>query len=82
MALPDRRALDLGTRTAVELERKDGFVHVSWNDGTTQRSGWVSEQYTQTASAPAAPLTGPLAGQTMQPDLSAMWVQVGYSFRW
>lgn len=40
------------------------------------------EQYTQTASAPAAPLTGPLAGQTMQPDLSAMWVQVGYSFRW
>ncbi|HEX5749148.1 MAG TPA: SH3 domain-containing protein [Archangium sp.] len=32
--------------------RKDGFVHVSWNDGTTQRGGWVSEQYTRASSAP------------------------------
>lgn len=40
------------------------------------------EKYDQTASAPAAPATGPLAGQVMQPDLSAMWFQVGYSFRW
>lgn len=40
------------------------------------------EKYDQKASAPAAPATGSLAGQTLQPDLSAMWFQVGYSFRW
>lgn len=40
------------------------------------------EKYDQKASAPAAPSTGDLAGQTLQPDLSAMWFQVGYSFRW
>lgn len=40
------------------------------------------EQYDQKASGPAAPATGDLAGQQLQPDLSAMWFQVGYSFRW
>lgn len=32
--------------------RKDGFVHVTWNDAGTQRSGWVSEQYTQPSAPP------------------------------
>lgn len=40
------------------------------------------EQYTQTASNVSAPATGNLAGQEIVPDLSAMWVQIGYSFRW
>lgn len=40
------------------------------------------EKYDQTANGPAAPATGHLAGQQLQPDLSAMWLQVGYSFRW
>jgi hypothetical protein len=32
--------------------RKDGFVHVSWNDGGTQRSGWVAERFTEPAAPP------------------------------
>lgn len=40
------------------------------------------ERYKQSAHAPAAPATGPLAGQTLQPNLSALWFQVGYTFRW
>lgn len=46
-----------GTRLEVTPDangetRKDGFVHVSWNDNGTQRSGWVSESYTQPATPP------------------------------
>lgn len=40
------------------------------------------EQYTQTANNVNAPATGDLAGQDLVPDLKAMWVQFGYSFRW
>ncbi|MBP7177749.1 MAG: DUF3570 domain-containing protein [Moraxellaceae bacterium] len=40
------------------------------------------EKYDQKANGPAAPATGDLAGQQLQPDLSAMWLQIGYSFRW
>lgn len=40
------------------------------------------EQYAQTANNVSAPATGNLAGQKMAPDLSALWLQVGYSFRW
>jgi hypothetical protein len=32
--------------------RKDGFVHVSWNDNGTARSGWVAESYTEPAAPP------------------------------
>lgn len=32
--------------------RQDGFVHVSWNDGGTERSGWIAEQFTRASSAP------------------------------
>ncbi len=39
------------------------------------------EQYTQTANV-NAPASGDLAGQDIVPDLKAMWVQFGYSFRW
>jgi hypothetical protein len=40
------------------------------------------EKYDQKMKQPDAPATGDLAGQKMAPDMSAMWVQVGYSFRW
>ena len=40
------------------------------------------EQYNQTMKQLAAPATGNLAGQKLAPDLSALWVQAGYSFRW
>lgn len=40
------------------------------------------EKYDQTARGPAAPTTGNLAGQKLMPDLSATWVQLGYTFRW
>ncbi len=40
------------------------------------------EQYTQTANNVNAPASGDLAGQDIVPDLKAMWLQFGYSFRW
>ncbi|MDP1829548.1 MAG: SH3 domain-containing protein [Archangium sp.] len=41
------------TPDAAGQTRKDGFVHVSWNDAGTARDGWVSEQWTAPAKAPA-----------------------------
>jgi hypothetical protein len=46
-----------GTRLEVTPDasgetRKDGFVHVAWNDNGTRREGWVSEQYTRSTAAP------------------------------
>jgi hypothetical protein len=39
------------------------------------------EQYDQTAQD-VKPIGGQLAGQTLQPDLSATFVQLGYTFKW
>ncbi|HYH96366.1 C39 family peptidase [Hyalangium sp.] len=48
-----------GTRLEVTADangetRKDGFVHVSWSDNGTARSGWVAERFTE-PSAPPSP---------------------------
>jgi hypothetical protein len=40
------------------------------------------EKYDQVMQQPPAPATGNLAGQKLAPDLSALWLQIGYSFRW
>lgn len=44
--------------------RKDGFVHVEWNDAGKAQSGWISEQYT-TPSVDPATKPGPAAGSTL-----------------
>jgi hypothetical protein len=55
---------------------------VAWAMAQDEEFSIRLEQYTQTAKQPAAPSTGSLAGQQMQPDLKAYLIQVGYKFKW
>ncbi|MGC4121738.1 MAG: SH3 domain-containing protein [Myxococcales bacterium] len=43
--IPNGTRLEV-TPDANGVVRKDGFVHVKWDDKGTAREGWVSEQYT------------------------------------
>ena len=49
--IPSGTRLEVTPDAAGET-RKDGFVHVSWTDNGTPRSGWVSESYTQPSAPP------------------------------
>lgn len=56
-------------------------VKFGYSLGKDSEVNFRIEQYTQTANV-NAPASGDLAGQDLVPDLKAMWVQFGYSFRW
>jgi hypothetical protein len=38
------------------VTRKDGFVHVTWNDNGVKQTGWVAEEFT-TPVAPSGPVS-------------------------
>ncbi|MFZ5441395.1 MAG: SH3 domain-containing protein [Myxococcota bacterium] len=52
------------TPDAAGQTRKDGFVHVEWNDGGKAQTGWISEQYTTPTVDPATK-PGPAAGTAL-----------------
>jgi len=65
-----------GTRLEVTPDasgetRKDGFVHVAWNDKGVQREGWVSEQYTRASSAP---VPGAKSEEAALEDASGLYI--------
>lgn len=53
-----------------------------WNLGKNQEVNLRVERYTQTASHPSTLSTGSLAGQVLQPDLTAYMAQIGYRLKW
>lgn len=67
----------LGAFDAMTYGAKFGYVL-----GRDHEVSFRVEQYTQSANNVVAPATGNLAGQEILPDLKALWVQIGYSFRW
>lgn len=64
------------TPDAKGVTTKDGFVHVSWADGATQREGWISQQYAKAPPAPAATQpAAPAAPGTGQPAGTSVYTQ-------
>jgi Protein of unknown function (DUF3570) len=57
-------------------------VKVGWNMTHDQEISLTAEQYKQLAARVDAPPTGPLAGQKMQPDLTAFIAHISYRFSW
>ena len=53
-----------------------------WNIGPNQEFSLLVDRYEQTPNAPPAPASGSLAGQIMQPGLSAVSTQIAYRFQW
>ncbi len=55
---------------------------IGWNLSKNQEINLRVERYTQTPKNVASPTTGALAGQKLQPDLTAYMAQIGYRFKW
>lgn len=64
------------------FDAKTVGVKVGWNLTSDQELSLTIEQYKQLAENVNAPTTGPLSGQKMQPDLTAIIALIGYRFSW
>lgn len=57
-------------------------IKLGWNLANDQEVSLTVEQYKQFSENVSAPATGPLSGQKMQPDLTAIIAHIGYRFSW